>query len=811
MATSEPVVIPLVIDGKTIIPTMTNLRTELRAAKSEQDKLTAGSKEFETAGQRVKLLSDKLEEQKEATKKSREEGSKLNDTLRGLGPAGNFIADIRDKFTGVKSQIAEGGKSVQGFSTSLKLISAAGIFLIITALTSLVAWFKSTDSGAKFLEGTMNAISNITKVLTGYIIDFGKALYTAITAPGEALAKLSNALLHPIDTFNSLSDGAKKFASDMEDATKAGFELAEAMDKIDSSQRNVNEANALYDKQITELLIKSKDRTKSEKERLDFLDQASKLEEINLSRTINLQKQKLAAVQLEIDQEAKRVGIDEVSDDLLNKRSQLVVEQIKLEQESANLQEKVSNRRNALIDAENSNNEKAAEQRKKQLEKEAAEREKLAQKQLTDMEKLDDELTQIQLASIQDTFEREKQARQIAYNEKRDELISDNLLTAEIEKGMREQLNSDLAEIDAKAEEKRRQDADKARQEKVQEYDLLAEEEKFAIEKQFANRLITEKEKNEELLKINIKYNKEKLDLFQGNSLKDRQERVKYDGAILKDQTKIAEDSLVVDKNLAKAQGIIRSQNFQDAKSVLQQGIQLMKEDTEARRVAIGILKAASLAEVGINLAVEIANHAKNAAANPLNAVTFGAAGTIQAAVQIGLAVARAAIQTTAILGAKFEQGGSVPVLKWRGPVQQMFTNALGGEVRGSRHASRYGDGGIAMFDRLSGFEVGEMEGGEGILTRNVMLNPRLRSMASAINVAGGGKSFAEGGAVDGSASVPITMEEFTAKFDQMIAIQQANSNKIDAWQRNLTVTNSIIDVSKKQTELDKMVQNANI
>ena len=58
---------------------------------------------------------------------------------------------------------------------------------------------------------------------------------------------------------------------------------------------------------------------------------------------------------------------------------------------------------------------------------------------------------------------------------------------------------------------------------------------------------------------------------------------------------------------------------------------------------------------------------------------------------------------------------------------QQQFRDGGSSEglIEGSRHGSRYGESGIAMYDRKTGKEVGEMEGGEYIVNREVSLKHR--------------------------------------------------------------------------------------
>lgn len=66
-----------------------------------------------------------------------------------------------------------------------------------------------------------------------------------------------------------------------------------------------------------------------------------------------------------------------------------------------------------------------------------------------------------------------------------------------------------------------------------------------------------------------------------------------------------------------------------------------------------------------------------------------------------------------------------------------------GGVLNGPSH----NNGGIPMFSQ-GGAVYGEAEGGEIVLTKGVLKNPALASMASAINVAGGGVSFFENGGI---------------------------------------------------------------
>lgn len=149
---------------------------------------------------------------------------------------------------------------------------------------------------------------------------------------------------------------------------------------------------------------------------------------------------------------------------------------------------------------------------------------------------------------------------------------------------------------------------------------------------------------------------------------------------------------------------------------MLQQGV---INEEEATRKKEQIQKEAARKQQKIDVVQAVINTAK--------AVTAGLASTPFLPVGLimgGIAAAQGAAQIKMIRSQKFAQGGI---------------------LNGPSHAQ----GGIPMFSKGGAF-YGEAEGGEAVLTKGVMANPALASMASALNVAGGGVPFfANGGVLD--------------------------------------------------------------
>lgn len=134
---------------------------------------------------------------------------------------------------------------------------------------------------------------------------------------------------------------------------------------------------------------------------------------------------------------------------------------------------------------------------------------------------------------------------------------------------------------------------------------------------------------------------------------------------------------------------------------------QLLSQDEKARKKNADLIKAFTIGEIIANTQREISGYYTTVD----SVSTLGVTGSIKAAIAIiraGLAIQRVSSQ-------QFGMGG-IP----------------DGVLRGPSHAQ----GGIPL----------EAEGQEIILTKGVFNSPGLRSMASAINVAGGGRSFATGG-----------------------------------------------------------------
>lgn len=270
-------------------------------------------------------------------------------------------------------------------------------------------------------------------------------------------------------------------------------------------------------------------------------------------------------------------------------------------------------------------------------------------------------------------------------------------------------------------------------------------------------------------------------------------ERIKNHDAYLAklnaDSEKWADEQIKIDQQkaaFAQQMDQVRMDSSQMLTAFLADAIaKQLGDDKKAK----AIKKTSALVDIGINLLKEKAMNAATAAANPLNAVTFGAAGAAQLLLLNQASNIRAGIAAARVL--LFGRGG-IP----------------SGVLRGPSHAQ----GGIPLI----------AEGNEIIMTKGVFQNAGLRAMASAINVAGGGRSFASGGVpmprtpfgdrppvasgnAGGSAGNPL------ADIGDLKNAFMMYAEKVDNWQRQLQVTNNLQETQKGLTTLQQLKAEADV
>lgn len=425
---------------KAAIDSNEELRAQLSLLTAQYNKLSKEERETTEAGikmgKTIKVISDELKANEKAIGDNRRNVGNYTESIKealveigGAVPGlGKFKTGLDNLSTGFKAA----GGGVKGLGAALMSL---GLPLIIAGVTALVGVLKTFKPIADAVESSVVAL----KAAFGALISGG-----SIT---EAV-KQSQALLNVM--------------RDLEDTQKA-FAI--------SAQK--------YNNEIAKLIVSSKDRTKTDEERLAIVAKANKLEEEYFNASVDrinkelaarqsefLRKNKLSKSELKLLAEGTSQQALELrerlekgaqySEDELTQIQDLLAERSKLDGESLVLKEKLANRTNqledeidkdrkAIADKQSEATAKANEQRIKEAEK----REAIAAKEREDAKKHADAMK-----VIRDDFEMSQLSdtdRQLAEIGKR----ADKLREAGVEEvRIREWVNDEIKAIDmaAKAE-----------------------------------------------------------------------------------------------------------------------------------------------------------------------------------------------------------------------------------------------------------------------------------------------------------------------------------------------------------------------
>lgn len=703
------------VNGELAGKSLQSINKEIQSLTLAQKKATAGSQEFVDAT--LKLNAAK--EMHKDLKKQIEATASASDQLKAAWnqlPGAQFFNKIGDSFGLMKQGV---GGLVSQFGVLKTAIAATGIGLLVIVFATLVGWFQKTDEGATLLSGIFRGLGVVVDTVFGKLIDVFKGLSEYVTGKKSIKQGLTdlvdwigNNLLNRVKAFLVIWDGIKNmdfkktadgliqlgtgitdatdkmmdFGKAVGDAVGEGIQMEKMLDAIEDKARSLSVTNAETEKEVSRLLLQSKNVGLSYKERIELLDHASALELKNHSQQLanavaleQLRKKEIA------DNKTRNIETDELDQQLADAQ----IARINLEKESLNLQEKISNRRTAL------------------MQQEIAEREKAAAEELKIIHNLED----LKVQAMHEGLEKDIAAIQLATERKIEALV-----------GSEEQILLQKIFL-----------------QEIQEQQVQALKDKYAAD-------------------AAIKDKKFKDEQHERDD-KDGEAKMKLEKDVKDFEYKLAQERMGIEKDI-----------FNSAADLLASSI-------KNEKAAKAIRKTAAVAEIGMNLIQELSLNAKNAAANPLNAVTYGAAGSAQLAQSNVLSVIRAALATAKVVA--FKKGG-VPGIP-------------DGVLNGPSHDQ----GGIPLV----------AEGREIILTKGVYDNPALRSIASDINVAGGGKRFASGGPVNPFNDRPPVSRNYSGsatttsneqdRIDRLENAFLTYAGKIETWATSLQVHNNVADTDK--------------
>ena len=286
-----------------------------------------------------------------------EDLKETKDDLGGVENAGDqMTGGMISGFTGVLTSVKG---AITGLKTMRGAIIATGIGALIIAVTSLGAAFTNTEEGQNKFNKIMGVIGSVTGNLIDILASLGEKLIWVFTSPREALtsfvelikSQIINRFNAAIETVGFLGSAIKKvfsrdFSGAMEDAKKAGNsyvdvltgvenslekvtngvkdftnelideakiagEIADKRAKADKVERQLQIDRAKANRDRADLLDKAVQKdTYTAKQRIEFLEEAGRLEE-------EITNKEIGAVQLRLEaREAENKLAGSTKDDL---------------------------------------------------------------------------------------------------------------------------------------------------------------------------------------------------------------------------------------------------------------------------------------------------------------------------------------------------------------------------------------------------------------------------------------------------------------------------------------------------------------
>ena len=345
------------------------------AEKANTDTTNFNNNSIKQNRELLKELNAEYVRIQKPTKEQTDRLKSLTDTLKAqesaIGDNRRNVGNYSDSFKGLIGQFPALQNGLTGVGNGFKALAAGNPFsLILMAVTPLIQSFLK-------LEPVTNAISGVFEGLSATITTIASSVknFFDLVSSGGGI-------------FSSFSDAFGGLGSKIGEAAAEGYNLVQALDDLEDAQRANQASIAQTNRDVAILIAQSKDRTKTERERIAFLEEANRLEEAQLKKDEQLANRNVAiaakALTTAIKTNQDRDTAEQRLADAQQKRFEI--------QQAAGVQtEKNQGRINGLIEGETTIREKQKEKEKKNLEDRAKELEKFAAKvraQLSDEQKI---------------------------------------------------------------------------------------------------------------------------------------------------------------------------------------------------------------------------------------------------------------------------------------------------------------------------------------------------------------------------------------------------------------------------------------
>jgi hypothetical protein len=833
--------------------------------------LRTGQKESEIAEGSILDLRNQVKElTKQYTalgKEAREgtEGKEIQENLKNtvkelktleeaVGDNRRSVGDYQKAFQGFGGILAPVKAGLNGVNSAFKLLVANPILAILTAIvgafTGLVAAFRSTKEGAEFFDRATAAVSATLDVLRDVAVRVGGALVSvfkdpigSLTAFAKAIKdSLLNVLGGVVNLVTALGSGIKSLVTlDLEGLKKASADAAQVLENgfntatgaakvltdaigatadeiaresaeaakltgilqnLTDVQRTLSVQRANLNAQLAETRAISRDTNRSLEERIGALKQVRQAEGEQLALELDAQQKRVNALKaLASQSDSSKEALDEIA--------QAEIALARIRQQSASSEISIQRELDRLTNQRRKEQEKAKKQEEKDREDARKAREKLLDEienenlaRLKLINKFNSELQELEIESIESLTEAAIAAENLRFTRQE------------------EARKKNLAEVEAEAIAQRK---------KVIEQFDKGSKEREEFEKKTAAQLEQIRALNRKITEENEKEHQENLDQIQEDGITRRQKAItggfaKIREALKKGNEAIAEQSKetatksIEDRKKELEAFLDTAQQISDTVfTAISQFTEIANEaeterlDTaiESRQESIANLNAELANATGLQkkfLEQQVENEKKalieeekaREEAERKRVKQAQALALVQAIINGAIAITRAFSDLGPIGGAIAAIGVAAALAAQIATISsQKFAD--GGVISGPSHAN----GGVPV--SVGGRGMVEAEGGEAIINRRS--TSMFKPLLSAINQAGGGVKFQDGGILSSPISAPIVSSSpLSSDLTQVLTVIDRKTDAIDNRITNLTVTqdlNNLQDIQDNDNDLN--------
>lgn len=714
--------------------------------------------------------NDTIKENSDALSQQKINIGNYGSALGGVGgQLGAFITQGQALVAGLKAQrVALSGTS-KGLKAFRIALIATGIGAIVVALGALVGMFLKTQSGVDSLTRVFTPLKIIFESFIGVMQTVGETIFKAFNDPKQTIIDLGNLIKTNItnridglvEVFKILSSGSLDGLGEALSKTATGVEnLGSKMkdfanDSVDFINEAVERGNKIADlgieaekAEIELVRLQTKNLAIIKEAELISKDKAKTDEErqMALNNAIKASKELEKTEQNILDLKIEKLTLEQISNDT-NREDQLELANLEKERADATIAQQATEMKFLGV--------------KNQLENESAKQaEKIAKER------------------IASTIENLNLDLELFKENNRQKLESDGELNSALVKTKIETLRfintKELEELQFHFDNKLI---------KQKEFDLakLQLENEFQAQKTELLQTLASEEEAKRIASVEAEREQKQIEFeieLEENSIKRQTEfeRKLEDEAIQFEMDQEFLNQQLTDKQLTQDQFDRLSEVAQKKHNDNLNKLNKAKADVDKR--INEELRKSELVALGATLGIVSDLLGQNSKEGKAFAVAEALINTylgISAGVSLGYPAAIPAVAAAAVAGF-----GAVKNIVSTKP------KAEAGMLIGPSHSS----GGIHI----------EAEGGEAVINKKSMQNPMLRSLASQINVAGGGRSFfAEGGLVGSSinssinSALGVSLDQIDVLIDGKISniqVQNVATETLDVGSDVLAVEN---------------------